>query len=58
MSLENLNNDILGSPSFRGQLEAEGSIVRQFTPQGFQEFIDSDIKTWAAVIKSANIQLD
>lgn len=51
-------NDILAMPAIRAQLEAEGSIVRQSSPQGFQDFIDAETKTWAAVIQATQIQLD
>jgi tripartite-type tricarboxylate transporter receptor subunit TctC len=51
-------NEILDTPSVRAQLEAEGSIVRTQSPQGFQEFIDSETKVWADVIKATRIQLD
>lgn len=51
-------NEILGTPSIRAQLEAEGSIVRTQSPQGFQEFIDAETKVWADVIKATRIQLD
>ncbi|CAN5418971.1 tripartite tricarboxylate transporter substrate binding protein [soil metagenome] len=51
-------NEILEAPAIRGQLEADGNTVRQLSPQGFQEFIDSETKVWASVIKATHIQLD
>lgn len=51
-------NEILAIPTIRTQLETEGSIVRPTSPQGFQEFIDAETKTWAAVIQATQIQLD
>ncbi|MBB5214696.1 Bug family tripartite tricarboxylate transporter substrate binding protein [Parapusillimonas granuli] len=51
-------NDILDTPAFSERLKADGSIVRQLSPKGFQDFIDGESKVWESVITATNLQLD
>jgi tripartite-type tricarboxylate transporter receptor subunit TctC len=51
-------NRILAMPEVKKQLEALGSLPAGGTPDEFAKYVDSEISTWGAVVKSANVTLD
>lgn len=59
--VEKLNaevNRILSMPDVRKQLQSTGGDPVGGTPEEFAKFVDSEIRQWAAVVKSANVTLD
>lgn len=51
-------NRILSTPEVRKQLESLGGFPIGGTPEEFAKYVDSEIRTWGAVVKSANFSLD
>lgn len=51
-------NRILASPDVRKQLQTLGAYAVGGSPEDFSKFVDSEIKTWGAVVKSASLSLD
>lgn len=51
-------NRILATPEVKKQLEALGSFPAGGTPDEFAKYVDSEINTWGAVVKSAKVTLD
>jgi tripartite-type tricarboxylate transporter receptor subunit TctC len=51
-------NRILASPEVKQQLEKLGAFPVGGSPEDFSKYVDSEIRTWGAVVKSANFQLD
>ena len=51
-------NRILATPEVRNQLKTLGAYAVGGTSEEFSKFVDSEIKTWGAVVKSANFSLD
>ena len=51
-------NRILASPEVRKQLQGLGAYAVGGSPEDFARFVDSEIKTWGAVVRSANFSLD
>lgn len=51
-------NRILATPEVKKQLEALGGFPIGGTPEEFTKYVDSEIRTWGAVVKSANFSLE
>lgn len=51
-------NRILALPEVRKQLQSTGGDPVGGTPEEFAKFVDSEIRQWGAVVKSANVTLD
>lgn len=51
-------NRILSTPEVKKQLESLGGFPVGGTPEEFARYVDSEIRTWGAVVKSANFSLD
>ena len=51
-------NRILSTPEVKKQLESLGGFPVGGTPEEFSKYVDSEIRTWGAVVKSANFSLD
>jgi tripartite-type tricarboxylate transporter receptor subunit TctC len=51
-------NRILAMPDVRKQLQAVGAYPVGGTSEAFTKFVDSEIRQWASVVKSANVSLD
>jgi tripartite-type tricarboxylate transporter receptor subunit TctC len=56
-----LNRDLvaaLSQPDLRERLASQGGDAAASTPEQFAAFIDSELKKWTSVIRTANIQID
>ena len=51
-------NRILATPDVKNKLESLGAFPVGGTPQEFARYVDSEIQTWGAVVKSAKFSLD
>ena len=51
-------NRILAMPDVRKQLQAAGGEPVGGTPEEFAKFVDSEIRQWGTVVKTANVSLD
>ena len=51
-------NDSLSAPELVGRLKSEGASASPASPQVFGQLIQSEIKRWRPVVRSANIQAD
>ena len=56
--INSLFNQAISSPEVSKRLESLGAQPQGGTPEMFKEFFNAEIKTWAEVIKIANIQLN
>jgi len=53
-----ITNESLSAPELSARLQSEGAIATPQTPQAFGQLIQSEIKRWRPVVRSANIQSD
>jgi tripartite-type tricarboxylate transporter receptor subunit TctC len=53
-----ITNESLSAPELSARLQLEGAIATPQTPQAFGQLIQSEIKRWRPVVRSANIQSD
>ena len=51
-------NRILKTPEVVGRLSGDGSVPLGMSPQQFAAFIQSEMKRWGAVVKTAGIKVD
>ena len=51
-------NRILKMPEVTGRLSNDGSVAQGMSPQEFAAFIQSEMKRWGAVVKTAGIKVD
>jgi len=51
-------NRILKMPEVTGRLSNDGSVAQGMSPQEFGAFIQSEMKRWGAVVKTAGIKVD
>ena len=49
---------VLAMPDVRAVLAGQGIELRSSTPEGMAHVIESDLKTWAGVVKEANIKAE
>jgi len=56
--LNHITNQSLSAPEISTRLQSEGAIATPQTPQAFGQLIQSEIKRWRPVVRSANIQAD
>jgi len=56
--LNHITNQSLSAPELSARLQSEGAIATPQTPQAFGQLIQSEIKRWRPVVRSANIQSD
>lgn len=49
---------VLRMPDVRERLVAQGLDVKANTPGEFAQFLDSELKKWARVVKKAGVQVD
>jgi tripartite-type tricarboxylate transporter receptor subunit TctC len=53
-----ITNESLSAPELSARLQSEGAIATPQTPQAFGQLIQSEIKRWRPVVRSASIQSD
>jgi tripartite-type tricarboxylate transporter receptor subunit TctC len=51
-------NRILKMPDVTGRLSNDGSVAQGMSPQEFAAFIQSEMKRWGVVVKTAGIKVD
>jgi tripartite-type tricarboxylate transporter receptor subunit TctC len=57
-TLNRVANEAMNDPSVRAKLAEQGLTVAGNTPEQFRDFIDSETKKWARVIKDAGVPVD
>ena len=57
-TLNRVTNEALNDPSVRQKLADQGLTVAGDTPAQFRDFIDSETKKWARVIKDAGVPIE
>ena len=49
---------IVESAAFRKRAEEQGSFASYMNPAALNEFVKTELATWATVMRSANVRLD
>ena len=57
-TLNRVANEAMNDPSVKAKLAEQGLTVAGDTPEQFRDFIDSETKKWARVIKDAGVPVD
>jgi tripartite-type tricarboxylate transporter receptor subunit TctC len=57
-TLNRVANEAMNDPSVKAKLAEQGLTVAGNTPEQFRDFLDSETKKWARVIKDAGVPVD
>jgi tripartite-type tricarboxylate transporter receptor subunit TctC len=58
VTLNRIANEAMNDPSVKAKLAEQGLTVAGNTPEQFRDFLDSETKKWARVIKDAGVPVD